>query len=231
MLESELPRAFPRQLRHLLDAAAGPEQERAWADFLAFYSRLILHVARGATHDHDVAMDRYAYALERLREQDCRRLRSFAADGRGKFTTWLVVVVRRLCLDHDRHKHGRAPAPGPAGTAPPRRLMELLLDPESMDRLPDGKPPTDEVFDQVQLHQRLEAALATLSPGDRLLLSLRYEDERSAREIASLLFLPTPFHVYRRLNRVHDSLRQALTARADRPAEAGSAGPDAPAVQ
>jgi len=28
--------------------------------------------------------------------------------------------------------------------------------------------------------------------------------------------LPTPVHVYRRLNRVHDSLRQALTAVAGR---------------
>ena len=32
-------------------------------------------------------MDRYAFSIERLREQNFRRLRTFAADGRGKFTT------------------------------------------------------------------------------------------------------------------------------------------------
>lgn len=231
MLDPEHPRAFPSQLRHLLDTADGPERERAWTEFLDAYSRLILYVARQATRDHDVAMDRYAYALERLQEQGCRRLRSYVADGRGKFTTWLVVVVRRLCLDHDRHRHGRTTAPGAHHPTPPRRLLELLLDPEIMDRLPDGAPAADEVMERDQLHLQLEAALATLSPGDRLLLTLRYEDDRSAREIASLLSLPTPFHVYRRLNRVHDALRQALVARPDRPPRGTGAGPDAPAVQ
>lgn len=231
MADPEHPRAFPSQLRRLLDTADGPGQERAWTEFLDAYSKLILYVARQATRDHDVAMDRYAYVLERLREQGCRRLRTFAADGRGKFTTWLVVVVRRLCLDHDRHLHGRAPAPTARDPAPPRRLLELLLDPEAMDRLPDGALPADERMEREQVHQQLEAALATLSPGDRLLLTLRYEDDRSAREIASLLSLPTPFHVYRRLNRVHDALRRALVARPGRSPRATGAGPGTSVVQ
>src|SRR5215216_1013107 len=135
---SEHPLPCPSQLHHLLEAADGPPQERAWTEFLEFYSRLILYVARQMPRDHDVAMDRYAFVVERLREQNCRRLRTFAADGRGKFTTWLTVVVRRLCLDHDRHKHGRTPWVRNPGI--PRRLVELVLDPEILDRLPDGGP-------------------------------------------------------------------------------------------
>jgi DNA-directed RNA polymerase specialized sigma24 family protein len=52
-------------------------------------------------------MDGYAYVLEALRSDDYRRLRAYAADGRSKFSTWLVVVARRLCLD----LHLRRPRP------------------------------------------------------------------------------------------------------------------------
>lgn len=230
-LGPEPPRSFPTQLRHLLEAADGPEQERAWAEFLDCYSRLILYVARQIPRDHDVVMDRYAFVVERLREQRCRRLRTFAADGRGKFTTWLIVVVRRLCLDHDRSKHGRAPGPGARRPTAPRRLVELVLDPDILDRMPGGGPSADEELEREQTLQQLEAAVATQSPSDQLLLALRYQDDRSAREIASLMSLPTPFHVYRRLNRVHHSLRQALTAPPGRERSPTSAETDPTAVQ
>ena len=230
-LGSDHPRSFPVQLRHLLEAAEGPEHDRAWNAFLDSYSRLILYVARQVTHDHDTVMDRYAFVLERLREQRCRRLRSFAADGRGKFTTWLTVVIRRLCLDHDRHKYGRAAAPSSSGGVVSRRLVELVLDPEMLDRLPDHGTPADEQLEHDQVLQQLGTAVATLSPSDQLLLALRYQDERSAREIASLMSLPTVFHVYRRLNQVHGSLRRALAGRADRDPRIGAAAPGSPAVQ
>lgn len=213
-LRPEPPRSLPDPLRRLLDAADGAEQERAWPEFLESYSRLILYVARQMSRDHDTVMDRYAFVLERLREQSCRRLRTFAADGRGKFTTWLTVVVRRLCLDHDRRTRGRKPS----ATSPdaPRRPVELVLDSVALDMFPDARPSADEVLEREQARQRVVAAVARLSSSDQLLLSLRYRDNRSAREIASLMSLPTPFHVYRRLSRLHDALRQVLATPADR---------------
>lgn len=225
------PRACPSQLTRLLETADGPEHERAWAEFLESYSRLILHVARRLPRDHDRVMDRYAFVLERLREQHYRRLRSFTADGRGKFTTWLTVVVRRLCLDHDRHRYGRAPVAGAAKPAMPHRLVELVLDPEALDRLPDGRPSVEEVFDLEQALKRLAAAVTGLSPRDQLLLALRYQDDRSAREIASLMSLPTAFHVYRRLDRIHRSLRQALSAPSAQGGRSAGGTSDPTAVQ
>ena len=225
------PESLPSQLSRLLEAADGPEQERAWTEFLDFYSRLILYVARRSVRDHDAVMDRYAFVIERLREQHCRRLRTFAADGRGKFTTWLIVVVRRLCLDWDRHKYGRVSQQEGRDPTPPRRLIELVLDPEVLDRLPDQTPSTDEQLEREQTLRRLEQAIATLAAPDQLLLSLRYRDGRSAREIASLMSFPTAFHVYRRLNRVHGALRQALTATPLLEPPPDGATPDVPAVQ
>jgi RNA polymerase sigma factor (sigma-70 family) len=186
-------------------------QEQAWTAFLDAYSRLILYVARQTPGDYDAIMDRYAFVVERLRDQNYRRIRTYAADGRGKFTTWLMVVVRRLCLDQNRLKHGRAPSAGVGTAALPHRLIDLVfLDPEAIEQLEDHGPAIDKEFDRKQVLEQLEAAIQTLDPGDQVLLALRYQDDRSARDISSFLKLPTPFHVYRRLNRVLATLRQAL---------------------
>jgi RNA polymerase sigma-70 factor, ECF subfamily len=206
---SDVPRSSPVQLRRLLEAAEGPDHERAWGEFLTAYSRLILYVARRIPRDHDRMMDRYAFVIEHLREAHCRRLRAFDVEGRGKFTTWLVVVVRRLCVDHDRQQHGRAPKVAPHPVVP-RRLLELTFDPDVMEQVPDGAPLPDAELERQQTLDQLQTAVEGLSPSDRLLLTLRHQDGRSASEIASLMSLPTPFHVYRRLTRIHASLRETL---------------------
>jgi len=46
----------------------------------------------GILAGHDGALDGYAYMLEELAVTDCQRLRKYAADGRGRFSTWLAVV-------------------------------------------------------------------------------------------------------------------------------------------
>lgn len=214
-LGSEYRRSVPHDVRCLLEAADGPALEQAWTEFLQSYSRLILYVARQKTRDADGVMDRYAYVVERLREQDCRRLRAFTADGRGKFTTWLTVVVRRLCLDHDRHKYGRSGHTEAPCAVVSDRSSDGIVGSAVLDSLPDPKPLADQALERDEVLQRLNAAITTLSPGDRLLLVLRYQDERSAREIASILSLATPFHVYRRLSRIHNTLREALGALRD----------------
>jgi len=75
--------------------------------FAATHTHL-LHTARTRHPDYDTAMDGYADVLEALRRDDFRRLRGCAADGRSKFTTWLMVVTRRLLLDSPRRPPSRA---------------------------------------------------------------------------------------------------------------------------
>jgi RNA polymerase sigma factor (sigma-70 family) len=223
--------SLPAKLRNLLEAAEGSAREQAWTEFLDSYSRLILFVAHRTPGDYDVVMDRYAFVVERLGELNYRRLRTYAADGRGKFTTWLMVVARRLCVDHDRLKHGRSPEHEGRDRAHHSRLLEVVLTPEAMEHLPDRGASADEELDRKQFLERLDAAVANLTSSDQLLLALRYRDDRSAREIASLMKLPTPFHVYRRLSRVHASLRQALTSLPSQEQSTKRAAPEIPAVQ
>jgi RNA polymerase sigma factor (sigma-70 family) len=206
---------LPAVLAALLSAPDGDDQDRAWAAFLAAYSGLLLHVARSLGGDGDAAMDRYAFVLEALRRDGCRRLHGFPGESRGKFTTWLVVVTRRLCHDEHRHRYGRPQ--GAAGHAHEwvarRSLVDLIgaeLDPAELAGSADGAP--DVTLCRAELATALASALACLDTPDRLLLRLRYEDELSVPEIARLLGRASPFPLYRHLERLLALLRRNLEA-------------------
>jgi RNA polymerase sigma factor (sigma-70 family) len=209
--------ALTPEVSGLLCASDPAAREAAWAAFVKAHSRLLLHVARKVGRDYDAAMDAYTYLLEQLRLDDYHRLRAYAADGRSKFTTWLVVVARRLCLDHYRGRYGRPR--GDSGDAREdragrRRLVDLLAEDVDLGAIPDvTNPRPDAALLMAERMRSLGAALAKLDPRDRLLLKLRFEDDLSAREISALLGFPTPFHVYRRLSTVFTVLRAKLRGR------------------
>ncbi len=208
--------APPPELFGLLNATDPAAREAAWEAFVGVHSRLLLHVARSIGRDYDAAMDAYAYLLEQLRAGDYHRLHAYAADGRSKFTTWLVVVARRLCLDHHRQRYGRLRSDGPGeqlAHVARRRLQDLIA--ADLDLTPEPEPSGDphQSLETGERHAALKAVLDALVSRDRLLLKLRYEDDLSAREIAGLLGLPTPFHVYRRLNALLVELRGTLRDR------------------
>lgn len=206
----------PQVLARLL-AADKDAREDAWTRFLDDYSRLLLFVARRTTPNYDSAMDAYTFVLEKLREHELRRLRGYAADGRGKFTTWLVVVSRRLCLDYHRHRYGRLPdaeATNESETArvARRQLVDLAFStPENALASHANEDDPERDIRRAELEQALDIAVSELAPPDRLLIALRFHDELSGAEIASLLQLPSPFHVYRRLNHVLGALRERLS--------------------
>jgi RNA polymerase sigma factor (sigma-70 family) len=201
----------------LLVAATPRAREVAWEALLARYNRLLLQVSRSYGGEHDSVMDRYAYVLDRIREDNYRRLRSFRLDGPAQFITWLVVVTRRLCLDHHRLLHGRPPSglTGDDGIARAVRWRLVHGQSESIDlaTLPDESlEPPDQALDRSDRSRTLQAALESLEPEDRLLLYLRYEQDLSASRIATAMKFRTVFHVYRRLKTVVARLRTLLEA-------------------
>jgi RNA polymerase sigma factor (sigma-70 family) len=205
-------RPIPPPLEHLLDAGDRTSREAAWAEFLEEYSRLILHVARSLGGSHDDAMDRYAHALDQLRRDDYRRLRGYAADGRGKFTTWLVLVVRRLCLDEVRRRYGRARGGSTEAHEARRRLADLVAADVDTDLLPASARNPEQEAGHRELRGILTGAIAELEPADRLMLRLRFQDEVAVAEIARIFSFPNVFPVYRRLKWILAQLRTALQA-------------------
>lgn len=207
---------FPAELRCLLDESTPAGRDDAWARFLDAYSRLVLHVARTTSSEHDDAMDAYTHVLQELRANDFARLRTFSGDGRCKFSTWLVVVIRRLCYDHRRQRYGRSRETRSSTTKVEqnfrRRLRDLSGEDIELTRIPDSAENLDEHLSARELRGRLAAVVDSLPPNDRLLLALRFEDSLSAQTIARILHLRSPFHVYRRLGAIMRALRSSLAA-------------------
>jgi RNA polymerase sigma factor (sigma-70 family) len=238
----ETPDRLPAVVAELL-VADGPATEPAWAAFVGCYSGLLLRVAAAFAPGYDGALDRYAFMLDELQRAGYRRLRGFAADGRGTFSTWLAVVARRLCLDHYRRQFGRFRGDVVAGRSKAgldracrRNLSRLEGGPEDLSQLPTPSPtdPVDEL-DQRERCAALRRALGSLAPRDQLLLRLRFEHDLTARAIAAMLGLPSPFHVYRRLDSIYGVMRNLIgqnrnggaafpvgDPRATRPREKGS---------
>ena len=85
------------------------DREAAWDQLIGRYHRLILASVRHYAEGYDEVMDLFAHVCESLRANDLARLRNYAAipQGRVRFSTWLVAVVRNLVIDWFRHRHGR----------------------------------------------------------------------------------------------------------------------------
>lgn len=214
--------AFPGVLTRLLDARDAAAEDVAWREFVGAYSQLVLQVAQSTATSRDAAMDAYTFVLEQLREQNCRRLRAYTARNGARFSTWLLVVAKRLCVDFHRRRYGRpqGTTAAQAHAAPSversarRRLVDLTveaIDPDTIADV-DGRGPEAELR-LGQLRRALATALERLEPVDRLLLVMRFEDQRPAADIARALNFPTQFHVYRRLNKLLEELRAALESR------------------
>jgi RNA polymerase sigma factor (sigma-70 family) len=210
--------APPQELTRLLNAAAA-ERDRAWESFVATHHRLLLHVARAFVKEQDAAMDAFTWILDHLRADEFHRLRGFTADGRSEFTTWLVVVARRLCLDWYRSKYGRdrsrsTDAAASEDRTARRRLIDLVGDDVDTSELPHASGSEADVeLQTAELGHAVQAALAELDPSDRLLLKLRFDDGMSGADIADFMRFPTPFHVYRRITHLLESLRRTLISR------------------
>ena len=213
-----MPAVPPSELSAVLHAPTEAARDDAWAGFVRAYTDRILRIVRSLGGDHDTVMDRYAFVLDHLREDGCRRLRAYIGPESGPFELWLVVVVRRLCFDHHRVRYGRSrdssdPDQSRDERASRRRLVDLVAghaDTALLAAPSHGAP--DEVLARSERARALSQTVEGLEPRDRLLLRLRFAEDLPAREIARLMGFPTLFHVYRRLNKVLEGLREALQA-------------------
>lgn len=209
---------LPDDVRKLLRALDSAEREASWAQLVANYSPRILGVTRTVFSQHDDAMDGYAHVLDQLRSDNYRRIRSYPSDGRCNFTTWLFVVVRRLCIDYARQKYGRTRELGDGSSREIDRYrrqlaasMQDVIDPETLPA-GDGTFADASVRSQ-QLARTLDAVIAELSIEDRLFLKLRFCDDLTVNEIGKLLAFRSQFHAFRRLKWILATLRTKLRER------------------
>jgi RNA polymerase sigma factor (sigma-70 family) len=209
--------SVPAEVSALFTAEGEGSRESAWESFLGRYSFLIRHTAAKLDSGYDITMDRYAFVLDQLRQDDFRRVRKFQPGGTARFSTWLVVVVRRLCLDHHRRLYGRSGSAESTDRGADelrisrRRLADLTTDTDEVGALADtGRMSITTEFRVRERGQVLGRAVGDLDHLDRELLRLRFEENLTAREIAVRLGFDSLSQVYRRLDAVLAALRNRL---------------------
>jgi RNA polymerase sigma factor (sigma-70 family) len=98
------------------------DPERAWRKFLQDYTPQLYVAIKGGYRcigvphpDEDQVDEAYTLVLERLSQDDYRRLREFR--GESQLNTWLTTICRRVCIDQQRKASKRESIfqPLPAG--------------------------------------------------------------------------------------------------------------------
>lgn len=90
--------------------------------------------------------------------------------GQSQFSTWLYRIVMNSCFDRIKKVKNRKETP---------------IDPDVHMLAEDRETPFEAMVAQAE-KTHIEAALAQLSPQDRSLLLLKYQDELSAAEIGGI---------------------------------------------
>ena len=163
------------------DATALSELIRQLQDRLF---RVAFRVLRDPGRAEDAVADAFTAIWSR-----CGKWRGEAAG------TWIHRVAYRIVLDHARS----------------RRRWWRLFRSSAQEPVAAPEPGSDLADRDQQAHraQRLEAALATLDPEDRMLVHLHYFEEQSLAEIAVILQVSRDA-LKMRLSRARVRLREAL---------------------
>jgi RNA polymerase sigma-70 factor (ECF subfamily) len=112
--------------------------------------------------------------------------------GDSGFSTWLYRFVVNACVDRTRIAGARA----------------RVIDPAILDELPAAGSPEDDLA-QGELTESVQAAVSALAPKIRIAILLRYFEDLSYAEMASVLQCSIGT-VASRLSRGHEVLAKAL---------------------
>lgn len=112
------------------------------------------------------------------------------------FAGWMRRIAVNLLRDHWRRDHRNADLP----------------EDDDLGALHDGSPGPEDLFEDHQIREHLEEALADLPEMFRIPVVLHYLDDRSVEEVANLLDIPRGT-VLSRLSRARGRLRDFLHRR------------------
>jgi len=170
----------------------------AFEELVRRYDRSVLRLALRIVGSEESARDIYQETFLRV----FRSLRDFR--GECSFSTWVFRLVTNLCLDHLRKAGARPEAaiPGDAAGEDERPREAFLAD----DR-PQSDP--ERVVAGLEIRRRIDRALESLSPRERLVFELRHEEGLRMSAIAEIV--ETSEETVRNcLYRAHRHLRSAL---------------------
>ena len=160
--------------------------ERAFVDK---YRPWILGVAKKHHRlDAFAAEEIVQTTLLALLESDCKAIRNWR--GEGKFSTYLTVIVNRICLRHIKKNQ------------PPKVIDDL-----KEATAPEASP--EHQAEQAQQFRLVKQYFEQLSGRDQLLLTYRFLDEKEPSEIAQIMDMK-PATVRKAIHDALNRLRKKL---------------------
>jgi RNA polymerase sigma-70 factor (ECF subfamily) len=160
--------------------------EQAFRELVDHYKNLVFAVVARSTADPARVEDIAQEVFLRIH----RGLPYFRGD--AKLTTWIYRIVLNLLSQESERRRGRS--------------REISLDPE----IPAHEPRAlDRAMNDLELHDRLEKAMARLPPNYRLLIAGHYLQDVKYEDLAEALGMPVGT-VKTHLHRAKKQLRALL---------------------
>lgn len=147
----------------------------------------------------------YVYVLEKLTENNYAVINAF--QGRSTFKTYLFSITNRLAIDFYRRRYGKTSKKSNPEQPDPKKTRIKIVPIIDQEYLSDEVRPDETVMNREdkEIKERLgkivKSYLSALSPEDRLLLKMKYEDNFKVSEIAEILKLDQK-KTYRKINSI-----------------------------
>ncbi len=155
----------------------------------------------------------YVYVLDKLMVNNYAMINAFK--GRSTFKTYLFSIVTRLTIDFHRHRYGKTSKKSNPEQPPPKKLrlkIVSVIDPENMsdeEHLAETVMNREDEEAKKRLEGIVKSQLSELSPEDRLLLKMKYEDNFKVSEIAEILKLDQK-KTYRKINTLLSNFKEVF---------------------
>ena len=147
----------------------------AFEQLVQRYDKQVLTIAAGYVSSSDDAKDIYQEVLLRV----YKGLPRF--QHKSEFSTWLFRIATNVCLSHGSRKKRNA------HTSLDRSIQDENGEQVALkDTLSDGAETDRDMYD-AEIASRVEQALTTLSPRQRLVFTMKHYEGYKIREIAGMM--------------------------------------------
>jgi RNA polymerase sigma-70 factor, ECF subfamily len=161
-----------------LIARAQQGDRAAFEALVQRYDRDVLRLALNLLHSPEDARDVYQEAFLKV----YRNIHRFRLD--SSFYTWLYRIVTNACLDHIRRRRVRPEDQAPVSAS---ALHGDLPERDFFDRQSDSSADPEQILLGQEIGERIDRALAVLSPRERMIFELKHKQGMRLRAIGEAL--------------------------------------------
>lgn len=146
---------------------------QAFEELVRLHDKNVLRLVMQIVGSNEDARDLYQEAFLKI----YRSLGRFRFE--CKFSTWVYRLVVNVCLDHLRRRRANPEVQAPEPRADEREFFETVV---------EGRPGLnpEQALRSRQIRQRIEKALATLNPRERLVFELKHYQGLKLRVIGEM---------------------------------------------